>query len=155
MLLENLDSSPDAPPYKCAPNDLWSLGVILVNLTCRRNPWKQASLEDPTYRAFTKNPSYLKTILPVSDELSDILDMIFESDPDKRISISELRSAVAQCSSFVNTSFKSHGTPGMEGLSCNQAPDCDERRSGADYDPSLNEGDEDEDDDEEEDKCEG
>ena len=43
--------------YASSANDVWSLGVILVNLTCGRNPWKQASFDDSTYRAFTRSPS--------------------------------------------------------------------------------------------------
>jgi serine/threonine protein kinase len=88
----------------CAPNDVWSLGVILVNLTCGRNPWKQASQEDSTYRAFTKNEKFLKTILPVSDELNDILARIFTSDPKKRITLPELRRRIIACSKFTESS---------------------------------------------------
>lgn len=89
----------------CAPNDIWSLGVILVNLACGRNPWKQASSEDSTYRAFTKDPSFLKTILPLSDDLNDILCRIFERRPEKRITVGELKQRIINCSNFssVNT----------------------------------------------------
>lgn len=86
--------------YLCAPNDVWSLGVILVNLTCGRNPWKQASVEDSTYRAFTRNPEFLKTILPVSDELNDILGRIFTRDPARRITMPELVEAIRTCPRF-------------------------------------------------------
>jgi hypothetical protein len=74
--------------------------VILVNLTCGRNPWKQASLQDTTYRAFARNRNFLKTILPLSDELNDILGMIFESNPQDRITVSQLKRRIQQCSSF-------------------------------------------------------
>jgi serine/threonine protein kinase len=62
-------------PYACyasAPNDIWSLGVILVNLTCGRNPWKRASPEDSTFRAYLKDSKFLRTILPLSPELDSI-----------------------------------------------------------------------------------
>lgn len=77
--------------------------MILVNLTCGRNPWKQASSEDSTYRAFTRSKDFLKTILPISDELNDILGRIFTSDPFQRISVSELRTRIMECPSFTNT----------------------------------------------------
>lgn len=83
--------------YASAPNDVWSLGVILVNLTCGRNPWKRASLEDATFRAYLKDPSFLKTILPLSDEMIFILSRIFECDPMKRITIPELRGLILNC----------------------------------------------------------
>lgn len=98
--LECLDHSSGRPYYYCAPNDVWSLGVILVNLTCGRNPWKQASYEDHTFRAFTRSPGFLKTILPISDELNDILGRIFVRNPDDRMTLPELRSRILACSRF-------------------------------------------------------
>ncbi|OWP03228.1 hypothetical protein B2J93_2960 [Marssonina coronariae] len=100
MSPECLDHSSDKVAYRCAPNDVWSLGVILVNLTCGRNPWKQASVEDPTYRAFTWNPDFLRTILPLSGELSEILGLVFQRNPAQRITVSELKRRITQCSSF-------------------------------------------------------
>jgi len=100
LSLECLDPSSRRPYYLCAPNDVWSLGVILVNLTCGRNPWKQASFEDPAYRAFTKSQDFLRTILPLSDDLNDILGRIFTRDPDQRITLPELRKRILACSKF-------------------------------------------------------
>lgn len=82
----------------CAPNDVWSLGVILVNLTCGRNPWKQASFQDSTYRAYARSQDFLKTILPLTDELNDILGRIFNPNPDMRITLAELRCRIIACS---------------------------------------------------------
>ena len=81
----------------CAPNDVWSLGVILVNLTCGRNPWKQASFQDSTYRAYARSPEFLKTILPVTGELNEILGRIFNPCPELRITLSELRESILAC----------------------------------------------------------
>ena len=95
--------------YASGPNDVWSLGVILVNLTCGRNPWKRASFGDSTYKAFARNPQFLSTILPISEELNRILGMIFELDPRKRIGLLELRSLIQGCSKFTTR-------PAMDGL---------------------------------------
>ncbi|KAL2758941.1 hypothetical protein ACRALDRAFT_2100406 [Sodiomyces alcalophilus JCM 7366] len=100
MSPECLDHSSRNPYYLCAPNDVWSLGVILVNLTCGRNPWKQASFDDSTYRAFCRNPAFLKSILPVTDELNDILGRIFTRDPEQRITLPELRTRIMACSAL-------------------------------------------------------
>lgn len=86
--------------YSSAPNDVWSLGIILVNLTCGRNPWKRASLEDFTFRAYINNPKFLRSILPLSPELDTILRRIFEIDPRKRITTPELRSLILSCTRF-------------------------------------------------------
>jgi serine/threonine protein kinase len=86
--------------YASAPNDVWSLGVILVNLTCGRNPWKRASPSDSTFRAYLKDPRMLRTILPLTSELDFILRLIFECNPQKRIAIPELRSRIMACHRF-------------------------------------------------------
>ncbi|KAI0533895.1 kinase-like domain-containing protein [Xylaria digitata] len=100
MSPECMDPSSRRPFYYCAPNDVWSLGVILVNLTCGRNPWRQASFEDSTYRAFTRSQDFLRTILPLSDDLNDILGRIFTRNPDERITLPELRNRILACSQF-------------------------------------------------------
>jgi serine/threonine protein kinase len=104
---ECLDQNSRRPSYRCAPNDVWSLGVILVNLTCGRNPWKQASTEDSTYKAFTRNRNFLKTILPLSDELNDILGMVFERNPEERITVSQLKRRIFECSQFTGPAQQS------------------------------------------------
>lgn len=43
---------------------------------------------------------FLKSILPLSDELNDILGMIFEVDPTRRITLPELRHRIINCQHF-------------------------------------------------------
>ncbi|KAI5805522.1 kinase-like domain-containing protein [Peziza echinospora] len=97
--------------YASAPNDVWSLGVILVNLTCGRNPWKRAAQSDSTFRAYMKNSRFLRTILPLSQELDDILRAIFEIDPLKRITIRDLRTRIQNCQRFTTGSGQMCATP--------------------------------------------
>lgn len=135
MSPECLDHSTRRPFYYCAPNDVWSLGVILVNLTCGRNPWKQASFEDSTYRAFTRHPGFLKTILPLSDELNDILGRIFTRNPEQRITLPELREKIAACSSFTQQTATSPLVP-TPPASPEHVPsyvDCEESAVDADF----------------------
>lgn len=89
--------------YSSVANDIWSLGVILVNLTCGRNPWKRASTEDSTFRAYMKDSSFLKTILPLSDELDCILRRVFHPNPAQRLSIPEFRDMIICCGRLTTT----------------------------------------------------
>lgn len=96
--------------YAAAPNDVWALGVILVNLTCGRNPWKKASLDDSTFAAYCRDPNFLKTILPITDEFHFILRNIFELDPRKRATLSQLREWIYTCS-YLTTAAQSLPSP--------------------------------------------
>jgi len=71
-----------------------------VNLTCGRNPWQHASPLDASYLAYLKDRNYLKSILPLSNELNDILVTIFEPDDEKRVTIEELIHSVTACPTF-------------------------------------------------------
>lgn len=82
-----------------------------MNLTCGRNPWKKASSEDSTFRAYLRDPEFLRSILPLSPELNSILRKIFECDPRKRISIPELRKLIVECPRFTTTRSTTAPTP--------------------------------------------
>ncbi|KAG1473744.1 hypothetical protein G6F56_000778 [Rhizopus delemar] len=90
--------------YATAPNDVWSLGVILINLAVGRNPWQMASLEDATYSAFLRDPDLLFKMLPISSELNLILKRIFSLDPLKRITLDELYIRIQHCNYFTRES---------------------------------------------------
>ncbi|KAJ1981909.1 Serine/threonine protein kinase [Dimargaris verticillata] len=87
--------------YDTAANDVWSLGVILVNLASGRNPWNQAILSDPIFRAFVNNPDFLSHALPISDQFNHIIKRVFCLDPKQRCTLSELRRMVKDCQHFM------------------------------------------------------
>jgi len=89
--------------YSTPHNDIWSLGVILVNLTCGRNPWKQACPSDETFCAYLGNPDFLRSILPISEHTNRILKRIFALNPAVRISLAELRREIMSVKTFVMT----------------------------------------------------
>ncbi len=93
-IFDRLDS------YSTQSNDIWSLGVILVNLTCGRNPWRQACPNDETFRAFLQNPNFLRSILPISNSLNYVLRRIFEVDPHLRLTLKQLRVLIEDMDSF-------------------------------------------------------
>lgn len=65
-----------------------------MNLTCGRNPWKQACPNDETFRAYLSNPDFLRSILPVSKQCNDLLKRIFALNPASRISMKDLKAEV-------------------------------------------------------------
>lgn len=107
--------------YDAARNDIWSLGVILVNLACGRNPWKKACVSDPTFRAFTRDPRFLTSILPISYELEAILRHVFNLNPERRISLKDLRRLVETCPRFTQVP-RMPITPPPEAVAFQQPP---------------------------------
>lgn len=91
---------PSRATYPTRPGDVWSLGIILVNLVCGRNPWRIAAPSDESFGAFIKDPEFLRRILPISEECLDILTCIFTIDPADRISLPELRKLILSVESF-------------------------------------------------------
>ncbi|CEP08118.1 hypothetical protein [Parasitella parasitica] len=89
--------------YATAPNDVWALGIILINLSAGRNPWKLASLDDDTFRGFLSDPNLLLKILPISAQLNRILKRIFCIDPLYRISLDQLYIEIQNCKYFTRT----------------------------------------------------
>ncbi|RKP36766.1 kinase-like domain-containing protein, partial [Dimargaris cristalligena] len=87
--------------YDTVANDVWSLGVILVNLASGRNPWNQAIMSDPIFRAFVNNPDFLSTALPITDEFNHIIKRVFTLDPYERCRLPELRNLVRKCRHFM------------------------------------------------------
>lgn len=78
-----------------ATSDIWSLGIILINLVCMRNPWLKAHQgEDATFQFFIENNKILQKILPISDELLDVLGDILCLEPCRRIALDVLMAKI-------------------------------------------------------------
>ncbi|GAN11122.1 protein serine/threonine kinase [Mucor ambiguus] len=88
--------------YDTLTNDIWSLGIILINLVSGRNPWKQANMQDAAFAAYVRQPRrFFRSILPgISKSLDRILIRIFCLDPAKRITLLELRNMILACRLF-------------------------------------------------------
>ncbi|GCE99729.1 serine/threonine protein kinase [Zygosaccharomyces mellis] len=89
--------------FPTSTGDVWSLGVILINLCCIRNPWLKAhQTEDSTFNFYAKNPSVLKQILPISEELYELLTKVLQVNPYARIDLKSLMQEVANLTSLTN-----------------------------------------------------
>jgi serine/threonine protein kinase len=85
-------------PQSC---DIWSLGIMLINIVTGRNPWNCAKWEDAAFRCYHQNPShYFPTVLPISAELNEVLIMMLCMEWRARPAIAEIRDAVRRIPSF-------------------------------------------------------
>ncbi|KAJ3291582.1 hypothetical protein HK104_005952 [Borealophlyctis nickersoniae] len=89
-----------------AANDIWALGIVLVNLLFGRNPWYEATPSDPIYRAYSgldgeEGKNILKDQFGLTDEFDQVLRRVFNPDPRKRCSLVELGCLVDNVSAFV------------------------------------------------------
>ncbi|KAH9917171.1 kinase-like domain-containing protein [Fomitopsis serialis] len=92
-----------APTRTYSPlfNDIWSLGIILLNLITGRNPWKSAAADDCTFQAYLRDPlHFLPTVLPISEEVNMLLVRTLEVDWRRRITLREMRSAIKGVENF-------------------------------------------------------
>lgn len=89
--------------YATAPNDIWSLGIVLINLATSRNPWREACIDDEMFRSYLADRDFLYKLLPISRELNKILKRIFCIDPMRRISLDELAEEIRNCKFFTRT----------------------------------------------------
>ena len=82
-------------------NDIWSLGIILLNLATGRNPWKSATADDPTFQAYLRSPdSFLPSVLPISSEVNKILVGMLDIDYRRRLPLRQVKHAISQVKSF-------------------------------------------------------
>lgn len=83
--------------------DIWSLGVLFINITCARNPWPVANIND-RHEVFANyilhNKSILQTILPILCQFNALLNEIFHLNPNKRILLAELAKKVVAVDFF-------------------------------------------------------
>ena len=102
-------------------NDVWSLGIILVNLATGRNPWKSATPDDSTFQAYRQDPlHFLPTVLPISHELNKVLVRVLSLDWKSRYRLHEFRAAIEKIETFYSDSVVFEGSlarcPWEEGL---------------------------------------
>lgn len=80
--------------------DVWSLGILLLNMVTGATPWTAPRASHAAYTSFLSEPIHLQRILPVSDDLVALLARVLDPRPRRRMSIAELERAVVAMRSF-------------------------------------------------------
>jgi serine/threonine protein kinase len=82
-------------------NDVWSLGIILLNLATGRNPWKTATLSDETFCEYLRNPlNFFPSVLPISHEVNGILLRMLHVNWTERMTLTEVRQELEEVENF-------------------------------------------------------
>ena len=81
-------------------SDIWSLGVILVNMITGQNPWAKASARDYDFRQFLMDPDFLCDAYPMSDGARDIVLGLLDLNPAHRMSLGTLRQEILSLDTF-------------------------------------------------------
>jgi serine/threonine protein kinase len=88
--------------YPKAASDVWTLGIILLNMLFGRSPWNHASVKDATYYAYTRNFRTLQEMFPVTDEFCMLMAHVLHPDPHRRITIPQFRQNLLTCSTLID-----------------------------------------------------
>ncbi|KAI5953616.1 SKS1 [Candida jiufengensis] len=94
--------------------DIWSLGILFINITCSRNPWPIASFNESSHNnsndVFTNyilqnDKKILASILPISSQFNQLLNKIFKLNPNDRIDLINLYNEILKCDFFKDDYF--------------------------------------------------
>lgn len=83
-------------------SDIWSLGILLMNLVVGQKPWRSADPQrDKDFAAYVRRPShFLSTRFPISRQLRHLLLETLTLNSRERISLPRLRMAVENTRTF-------------------------------------------------------
>jgi len=91
--------------YRCEESDIWSLGVVLLNILFGCNPWQVADSSDDAFRCYLHDTSAIRTQFALSYGCYDLLSACFSLIPNERPSLDVLRKSVADMGMFVDPSL--------------------------------------------------
>jgi hypothetical protein len=84
--------NPDYPHYDAFQADIWSLGIIFINLFWHRSPWSRPDNSCPAYKSFTQHPTdfLVERFDGMSRSVATFLsDRVFCSEMKGRVKIAE------------------------------------------------------------------
>lgn len=81
-------------------NDVWSLGVLFLELACGDRIWEGPTCRDDRFRKFSQDPSaFLRSEYPLNDRTRHLLLRIFSPEL-RRISLKALREEIRSIDDF-------------------------------------------------------
>lgn len=87
-------------PYSPAANDVWSLGVLFLDLACGDRIWETPVVGDEGYRRFSEDPpAFLRSEYPLNHRTRFLLLRIFSPEL-YRISLKALREEIRSLDDF-------------------------------------------------------
>lgn len=93
-----------AGPYSPAHNDVWSLGVVMLNMLTGLCAWSTASMNDDHFRRYLDpNTNHLRSMLPISREADVLLRRALCVNPWRRISLAQLKKDIMGVKTFFMT----------------------------------------------------
>ncbi|KAK3818814.1 MAG: kinase-like domain-containing protein [Benniella sp.] len=137
-------------PYLPSKSDVWSLGIIFLNLRFGRNPWKLSRVDlDPTFAAYTQDPNVLREMFPeLSSSALYFLKRVLCVDPTERADCYEALDLIKRVDRIVGDDFAAMENCDDERLYSNMASSVG---SSSDDESEEDSEDDDEDDDNEDD----
>jgi serine/threonine protein kinase len=89
--------------YDTRVADIWSLGIILINIVCGIEfvPWLSAQISDEHFSRFLRDPTRVRLYLPISSTFLPLLLRILDPQPATRISLNELRKELQKVPRFL------------------------------------------------------
>ncbi|KAF9902729.1 hypothetical protein EC991_004580 [Linnemannia zychae] len=113
-------------PYLPAKSDVWSLGIIFLNLRFGRNPWKLSRVDmDATFAAYAQNSDVLREMFPeLSPSALHFLKRVLCVDPNDRADSYEALELIQRVHTIVGPELRANDFASME--------DCNEERIDSD-----------------------
>ena len=93
---------PEGEVYSTAKADIWSIGIVIINILAGGNPFDRPTLSCKFFKDFAIDRfSLLERFPKLSDESFNLLSHCLTINPDKR-SLGRLRAAVTQVAAFTS-----------------------------------------------------
>lgn len=89
--------SPVSRTYSTRSSDVWSLGIILINLVTGSWAWDRAVDSDIYFTAYKQDREVLRYVFELTGSCSKLISAILEPDPLQRLNMAEMINRFDHC----------------------------------------------------------